>query len=96
MGLQRMLATPETKILDLQSNILETLSVMMHHDAITGTHRKAVGADYRKMMQAQRNALMAIGDHPLATEILGVAKRHGITIRGLNECTFEGHTLICE
>ena len=36
--------------LELQKQLLETNSIMMHHDAITGTHKKKVGEDYSLMM----------------------------------------------
>ena len=40
----------EEKALILQDQMMETLSVMQHHDALTGTHMKHVGADYLLMM----------------------------------------------
>lgn len=36
--------------MERQGNLMETLSIMQHHDAITGTHPFDVGLDYLKMM----------------------------------------------
>ena len=43
----------EAKLEVQQNKLLETLSVMQHHDALTGTHPKATGDDYLRMMKAQ-------------------------------------------
>ena len=32
--------------------MLETLAIMQHHDAITGTHRELVGENYRRKITA--------------------------------------------
>ena len=36
--------------LKTEGKMLETLSIMQHHDAITGTHRRQTGRDYSRMM----------------------------------------------
>ena len=40
----------ETEKLSDQDSMYETLSIMQHHDAITGTHEKVTGLDYLSMM----------------------------------------------
>ena len=37
------LGESEHKVLKSQTELLETMSLMLHHDAITGTHKIAVG-----------------------------------------------------
>ena len=38
-----------------QDDILKTLNIMQHHDAITGTHMNRVRIDYEKMMVKARD-----------------------------------------
>ena len=53
--------SPNDRVNDLQGFIseqdkrFETLSVMQHHDAMTGTHPYNVGLDYLKMMERSEN-----------------------------------------
>lgn len=42
----------------IEDELLEVLSVMQHHDAMTGTHKVDVGTDYTRMMRdIKRKAL---------------------------------------
>ena len=43
--------------LAIQNALLSINGLMMHHDAITGTHMKKVGEDYIQMMQRQQEHL---------------------------------------
>ena len=45
----------EALVLDAQNQMLHTNSLMMHHDAITGTHTQAVGDNYKHMMLLASN-----------------------------------------
>ena len=48
----------ESDLLQSQNHLFDTLSIMQHHDAITGTHNLKVGEDYSAMMnQSVVNAL---------------------------------------
>ena len=39
---------------------METLSIMQHHDAMTGTHPYNVGLDYLKMMKTREEEALNI------------------------------------
>jgi len=51
----------------LQEKLLETLSVMQHHDAMTGTHMQAVGKDYLSMMASVKKSALKSEGSTLAT-----------------------------
>ena len=55
----------ETNLLAVQKSMLDTLSILMHHDAITGTHMLKTGQDYRNMMQGAIDASLSTGTKPL-------------------------------
>ena len=42
------------QLLENQTEMLETLSILQHHDAITGTHTRKVGLDYQEMIDKAR------------------------------------------
>ena len=44
----------EAEIIKEQEDLITTLSIMQHHDAITGTHVADVGKDYRKMIEDRK------------------------------------------
>ena len=85
-------------LLNEQGLVLEVLSVMQHHDAMTGTHMKAVGNDYLHMIdQTEEWSLDSERSGILAKELVSIAKSHGIEIKDkLVGCPVEGqHTLDC-
>ena len=41
------------QLLDQQNSLEEWISVVQHHDGITGTHYKSVGKDYRSTMETR-------------------------------------------
>lgn len=41
----------EDQVLLTQSKLLERVSIMQHHDAMTGTHPYATGEDYKNLMK---------------------------------------------
>lgn len=80
----------------LEEDLLEVLSVMQHHDAMTGTHMVKVGADYSKMMRDIKSKALTSG-HSLAEQIIEGARMHGIGLpKGVHYCSIDGyHTLDC-
>ena len=61
---------------------METLSIMQHHDAMTGTHPFDVGLDYLKMMNQREDKALNISSvyGILAEDIFYLAKVHGIEL----------------
>ena len=66
---------------------------MMHHDAITGTHKRIVGKDYSDMMikakQRSKDGLLGNAIHKMA---LG----HGVELNDLEVCKLEGNVVHCD
>lgn len=85
--------------LQRQRKRLETLSIMQHHDAMTGTHPHDVGLDYHKMMTNRENeALQLSKGGILAKGIEAMAKAHGLAFSGdVVKCELDGYqTLDCK
>lgn len=57
-----------------QDNLLSTLAILLHHDAISGTHTEEVGHDYREMMTHAREDMLANG---LSSEVARQAGLYG-------------------
>ena len=66
---------------------------MMHHDAITGTHKWAVGEDYQDLMFKARKRAK---DGPLGDAIHKMALGHGVSLDDLQLCELEGTVVHCE
>lgn len=63
--------------------MLETQSIVLHHDAITGTHRRRVGNDYKRMManirqDSEKGAKMTTQEGAMAGSIEELARIHGL------------------
>ena len=67
------------------ASMFETLSIMQHHDAMTGTHPFSIGQDYLKMIDNEyRKALpaLSIDDSKLDDEFRRIAQMFGAKIDG--------------
>ena len=65
----------EEGLLEVQDSLFETLSIMLHHDAITGTHTDKVGKNYKHMMTtARQTARTKYGSGTVAKQIQRMAK----------------------
>ena len=70
---------------------------MQHHDAITGTHKKAVGEDYRRMMaDSKRYTLLGGSYGAVSDQVQWMGASQGLEPIGLKECKIQGMTVICE
>ena len=71
MNTAPLFSSTEANVLSLQKQLLQVNSIMLHHDAITGTHPSKVGEDYTKMMQdAEIMALKGDFQNDLGTILL--------------------------
>jgi len=70
---------------------------MMHHDAITGTHRVTVGLDYKNMIDVvQEHALTTSSDQGvLAHSVTKMAAASGLKLEDLTKCELEGSVVEC-
>ena len=87
----------EHDILHLQRQLLTTNSILMHHDAITGTHTWQVGIDYEDLMQvSQIQALNPSFGGILSKAVKDVALAEGLKLtQRIENCIFEGLVLLC-
>ena len=85
-------ASNEDTLLNSQNNLFHTLAIMQHHDAITGTHEKAVGVDYRIMMQHSMQWTL-LG---LSAQIQEIAASQGLQLNGFKQCKLQGMAAICK
>ena len=78
---------------------MKTLSIMLHHDAITGTHMNEVGKNYKSMMtETSKNALKKPDTNNFGAlyELVATdAINHGIGPTEMTECSLEGLTVTC-
>ena len=77
--------------------MLNTLSIMQHHDAITGTHLIYVGDDYRKRMRDVRREQIELHEGIVRSRL-----EQALSIVGLKatsdfqECKLNGMQIDCE
>ena len=98
MGMTWMQRSAED-LLESQWRLMQTLSIMMHHDAITGTHMHAVGRDYQDMMERAKSLSLkkSMTDNGATHELLSInAVSHGFVIKTLDACDLDGLTIFCE
>ena len=70
--------------------MLNTLTIMQHHDAITGTHLLNVGQDYSKRIRdARKDFLKKIGGI-FNERLYQAAKISGYDINVFEECKLNG------
>ena len=83
-----------------QMDVLKTLSIMQHHDAVTGTHKEAVGEDYERMMRSEvittmRKSNKKESAFTLADEVIRQASFNGLELESLEVCKSEGTVYHC-
>ena len=72
------------------ASLFETVSIMQHHDAMTGTHPHSTGLDYLKMIHTEyQKALPASNsdDSELVDELNRIAEIYG--------APFDGKPILC-
>ena len=73
------------------SEMLENLSIMQHHDAITGTHVKKVGRDYHRMMEEATNTAEVEMNEAISQH----AAESGFNLSNVTRCNLIDGTIDC-
>ena len=73
--------------------MLETLSIMQHHDAITGTHMNLVGENYAYMIDkvVEHSLSKPMNKYKsVASQVSMMASSEGIQLDKIQACKLEG------
>ena len=71
----------DSAALSLQEDLYQTVSIMQHHDAMTGTHPYSTGLDYLKMIDSGYEKALAPRS-VLIDEFNRLAKVSGVQLNG--------------